>query len=70
MSAAMGTILNRWAIPRMGVRCMVGYTFTGNEGSRRVFEKNGFERKRTVENGKLVRGEQKTLNYLRWDSKR
>ncbi|KAG8219623.1 SUR7/PalI family-domain-containing protein [Butyriboletus roseoflavus] len=67
MSAAMGAILNGWAIPRMGVRRMVGYTFTGNEGSRRVFEKNGFEWKRTVDNGKLVRGERKTLNYLHWE---
>lgn len=47
---------------------MAGYTFTGNEGSRRVFERNGFEWARTVDNGKLVRGEHKTLNYLRWES--
>ncbi|KAG9314171.1 hypothetical protein JVU11DRAFT_4957 [Chiua virens] len=67
MSAAMGTILHNWAIPRMGVRRMVGYTFTGNEGSRRVFEKNGFRFERTLENGKVVRGERKTLNYLRWE---
>jgi len=69
MTAAMGTILNKWAVPRMGVRCMVGYTFTGNEGSRRVFEKNGFEWKGTVDNGKTVRGEPKTLNYLHWNLK-
>lgn len=66
MSAAMGTIMHKWAIPRMGVRYMVGYTFTGNEGSKRVFEKNGFEWQRTLDNGKLVRGEHKTLNYLHW----
>ncbi|KAF8445718.1 acyl-CoA N-acyltransferase [Boletus edulis BED1] len=66
MSAAMGTIINQWAIPRMGVRCMVGYTFSANEGSKRVFEKNGFEWKGTLDNGKLVRGEHKTINYLHW----
>lgn len=58
MSAAMGTLL-RWAIPRMGVRCMVGYAFAENEASRRVFEKNGFEWKGTV-----VRDGRRTLNYL------
>lgn len=46
---------------------MVGYTFAGNKGSRRVFEKNGFEWKRTVDNEKVVRGERKKLNYLRWE---
>lgn len=66
MSAAMGTVINQWAIPRMGVRCMVGYTFSDNMGSRRVFEKNGFEFKGTIDNGKVVRGEAKTLNYLEW----
>lgn len=59
--------MNEWAIPRMRVRRMVGYTFAGNEGSRRVFEKNGFEWKGTVENEKVVRGERKKLNYLRWE---
>ncbi|KAF9245907.1 GNAT domain-containing protein [Melanogaster broomeanus] len=66
MSAAMTAILNTWAIPRMGVRMMTGYTFSGNEGSRRVFEKNGFVWKRTLDTGKVVRGERKTLNYLEW----
>ena len=66
MSAAMETILSKWAIPRMGVRCAVGYTFADNGGSRRVFEKNGFQWKGTVDNGKIVRGQRKTLNYLEW----
>jgi len=66
MSAAMVMVINRWGIPRMGVEYMVGYTFTGNEGSKRVFEKNGFELKGTIDNGKVVRGECKTLNFLCW----
>ncbi|KIJ65050.1 hypothetical protein HYDPIDRAFT_88753 [Hydnomerulius pinastri MD-312] len=66
MTAAMSTILNSWAIPRMGVRFMTGYTFSGNQGSRRVFEKSGFVWKRTLDSGKVVRGERKTLNYLEW----
>jgi len=64
MSAAMGAILSKWAIPRMGVRYVVGYTFAENDGSRRVFEKNGFKWKRIIDNGKVVRGVRKTLNYL------
>ncbi|KAF9229044.1 hypothetical protein BS17DRAFT_688481 [Gyrodon lividus] len=66
MTAAMTTILNGWAIPRMGVRIMTGYTFSENKGSQRVFEKSGFVWKRTLDNGKVVRGERKTLNYLEW----
>ncbi|KAG6332772.1 hypothetical protein ID866_6317 [Astraeus odoratus] len=66
MSAAMRLILYSWAIPRMGVRRMVGYTFEGNQGSVRVFEKSGFVLKSVLDNGKTVRGERKRLNYLEW----
>ncbi|KAH7920687.1 hypothetical protein BV22DRAFT_1039546, partial [Leucogyrophana mollusca] len=66
MSAAMKLVLEKWAVPRMGVRFMTGYTFAGNRGSVRVFEKSGFEFKRTLDSGKVVRGEHKILNYLEW----
>ncbi|KAL4070741.1 hypothetical protein J3A83DRAFT_3255875 [Scleroderma citrinum] len=68
MSAAMKLILCSWAIPRMGVRRMTGYTFAGNVGSVRVFEKSGFVLKRILDNGKVVRGEHKLLNYLEWEA--
>ncbi|KAI6153793.1 hypothetical protein BKA82DRAFT_4094071 [Pisolithus tinctorius] len=66
MSAAMRLVLHSWAIPRMGVRHMSGYTFVGNAGSARVFEKSGFMLKGVLDNGKTVRGERKRLNYLEW----
>ncbi|KAH7921234.1 hypothetical protein BV22DRAFT_1107315 [Leucogyrophana mollusca] len=66
MSAAMGVILFSWAIPRMGVKRMTGYTFVGNAGSLRVFEKNGFVLRGTLDNGKVVRGEKRLLNHLEW----
>lgn len=68
MSAAMRFILYSWAIPRMGVRRMAGYTFVGNIGSVRVFEKSGFALKGILDNGKIVRGEHKRLNFLEWEA--
>lgn len=66
MSAAMRLILHSWAVPRMGVRHMSGYTFVGNTGSVRVFEKNGFVLTGILDNGKTVRGERRRLNHLEW----
>ncbi|KAJ3978110.1 acyl-CoA N-acyltransferase [Lentinula raphanica] len=42
MSSALEAILQKWAIPRMGIRRMIGETYVENYGSRRVLEKNGF----------------------------
>ncbi|EGN99512.1 hypothetical protein SERLA73DRAFT_179555 [Serpula lacrymans var. lacrymans S7.3] len=67
MSMAFGLLLGAWAIPRMKVRSMRGYTFVGNTGSVRVFEKNGYILKGIVDNGKVVRGEKKLLNVLYWN---
>jgi len=49
MTAALKTVLEKWAIPRMGVRKVHVTAFKGNVGSVRVFEKNGFVMKETVE---------------------
>jgi len=68
MSAAMKFILYSWAIPRMGVRRMTGYTFAGNIGSVRVFERSGFVLKGILDNGKIVRGEHKRLSFLEWEA--
>ncbi|KAH7914750.1 hypothetical protein BJ138DRAFT_1123244 [Hygrophoropsis aurantiaca] len=67
MTAAMKLIIEKWAVPRMGVRFMTGYTFADNRASARVFEKSGFVWKSILENGKVVRGEKKQLNYLEWE---
>ena len=42
MSSAVGTLLHEWAIPRMLVSNMRVSVLEGNQGSVRVFEKNGF----------------------------
>lgn len=47
---------------------MAGYTFVGNIGSVRVFEKSGFVLKGILDNGKIVRGEHKRLNFLEWEA--
>lgn len=50
MTDAIDTLLNEWAIPRMNVHKILVGTFTGNKGSVRVFEKNGFTLTRTIDN--------------------
>ncbi|KAH7915628.1 hypothetical protein BJ138DRAFT_1054409 [Hygrophoropsis aurantiaca] len=67
MSAAMKIVLDKWVVPRMGARSMTGYAFAGNRGSRRVFENSGFVWKGTLNNGKVIRGEPKLLEYLEWE---
>lgn len=42
MGTALGTLIKSWFIPRMNGHTMETYAFTGNRGSLRVFEKNGY----------------------------
>jgi len=42
MSAAIGTFIREWMIPRMNAQHITSHAFGGNVGSVRVFEKNGF----------------------------
>lgn len=46
----MRTVIYDWGIPHMNVRHLRCYAFQGNEGSLRVFEKNNFEKVRTLLN--------------------
>ncbi|KAF8167484.1 hypothetical protein B0H34DRAFT_682019 [Crassisporium funariophilum] len=64
MTDAVDTLLHEWAIPRMGVRHMLVYVFTGNEGSAKVFLKNGFEMKYTSENHYEVKGKMRGLHVF------
>ncbi|EIM83439.1 uncharacterized protein STEHIDRAFT_22851, partial [Stereum hirsutum FP-91666 SS1] len=48
MTAVMDTLMNEWCVPRMGMRHVRTAIFVGNEGSRRVMEKNGFALWKTV----------------------
>jgi RimJ/RimL family protein N-acetyltransferase len=49
MSAALKTLLHEFAVPRMNVRHIVVSAFVGNVGSVRVFEKNGFVLRGTID---------------------
>jgi len=66
MTDAVGTVLHAWAIPRMGVRHMWVSAFTGNEGSVKVFLKNGFQLIVTHEDHVEVKGKRRGLHLLEW----
>ena len=48
MSAALGTVIKEWMIPRMNAHHIRVEAFAGNTASVRVFEKNGFVLDKTV----------------------
>ncbi|KIY52281.1 hypothetical protein FISHEDRAFT_69972 [Fistulina hepatica ATCC 64428] len=48
MTDALRTVMQKWAIPRMGVRKILATAYLGNRGSARVFEKNGYTKTRDV----------------------
>lgn len=54
MSAALTTLINSWMVPRMRAQQIRGEAFSGNRGSRRVFEKNGFVCEKTVKYRKVI----------------
>jgi RimJ/RimL family protein N-acetyltransferase len=66
MSAVLAIVLEKWAIPRMHVHRMHVSVFVGNNGSVRVFEKNGFVLVDTLENCIEIRGEKRSLHVLDW----
>jgi len=48
MTAAVRCLMEQWAIPHMGVHKLSVTVHEGNEGSVRVFEKNGFVKGRML----------------------
>ncbi|KDR85588.1 hypothetical protein GALMADRAFT_218684 [Galerina marginata CBS 339.88] len=66
MTDAIDTLLHDWAIPRMNVRHVLVGAFIGNHGSVRVFEKNGFNMARTIEEYSIVRGKMRGMHVLEW----
>lgn len=66
MTDAMDTLLYKWAIPRMNVRKIISCAFIGNQGSVRVFEKNGFLMTRTIQEHEIVRGEMRGSHVMEW----
>ncbi|KAF5312794.1 hypothetical protein D9619_002818 [Psilocybe cf. subviscida] len=66
MTDVVNTLLHEWCIPRMNVQYMWVSTFTGNIGSVRVFEKNGFVMIKTREEHTEAKGKIRGLNLLEW----
>jgi RimJ/RimL family protein N-acetyltransferase len=67
MSNAVKTILYDWAIPRMNARRVSASTLRGNEGSVKVFLKNGFRLTEMRENHMEARGKMRDLHILEWN---
>jgi RimJ/RimL family protein N-acetyltransferase len=66
MTTVLQTLLGQWVIRRMGVRKMRLAVFKGNEGSVRMFKKNGFEIVESIEGAIAVRGELRGVDVLEW----
>ncbi|TFK39463.1 hypothetical protein BDQ12DRAFT_712160 [Crucibulum laeve] len=68
MSAAIGALINKWAIPRMGAKKIRATSFNGNRGSMRAMQKNGFVLAKTLEGCVQVQGEEakRDLRILEW----
>ena len=66
MTDAVDTVLHDWAIPRMNVRHMLLTVFEGNEGSVKVFLRNGFKMKATYKDYKEVKRKIRSVHVLKW----
>jgi len=66
MTDAVDTVLHDWAIPRMNVRHMLVTVFEGNEGSVKVFLRNGFKIKATYKDYVELKGKIRGVNVLEW----
>ena len=67
MTDAVDTMLHEWAIPRMNVRHVMVGIFVGNEGSVKVFLRNGFKMITTIENYyKEIKGKMLRLHVMEW----
>lgn len=64
MTDAVDTLINNLARPCMGVRSIVAGAFFGNEGSMKVFLKNGFSLTRRLVDYVEARGKVESLNVL------
>ncbi|KAF9011074.1 acyl-CoA N-acyltransferase [Cyathus striatus] len=68
MTDALGTLINSWAIPRMGVRRILATAMINNHGSVKVFLKNGFKLTRTIPEHKLMKGRMTGSYVLEWEA--
>jgi RimJ/RimL family protein N-acetyltransferase len=67
MTDALKTILYDWVIPRMNARRIIASTLRGNEGSVKVFLKNGFRSTKMWENHIEAREKMRDLRILEWN---
>lgn len=67
MTDVVGTVMREWAIPRMGARRIWANVFRGNEGSVKVFLKNGFSVVRTYADHVSSRGKVHDVHLLEWN---
>ncbi|KAJ7230539.1 hypothetical protein GGX14DRAFT_529993 [Mycena pura] len=70
MTAAVGTIITQWGIPRMRIKCMRSSAFEGNLGSLKVLQKNEFVVVDFLEEHVQVGEEKKGLHVLKWNPAR
>jgi len=68
MTDAVDTMFHDWAIPRMNVRHMLVSVFEGNEGSAKVFLRNGFTLKGRYKEHFEVKGKVRGLDLLEWQA--
>ncbi|XP_006462275.1 hypothetical protein AGABI2DRAFT_71320 [Agaricus bisporus var. bisporus H97] len=64
MTDAIDTIINKIGKPLLGARHIMAVTYTENEGSKKVFLKNGFAVVRCIPNYAEVKGFQRDLIVL------
>ncbi|KAI6130158.1 hypothetical protein EV401DRAFT_1851464 [Pisolithus croceorrhizus] len=64
MTAVVSQIVHAWIVPRMNGRYIAVFTISGNIGSDRVLEKNGFVRMAVLEIA--IRGEKRKVNHMEW----
>lgn len=67
MTDAVDTLLYDWAIPRMNVHHILLTVFEGNEGSVKLFLRNGFMMKATYQEYKEDKGKIRGAHVLEWD---
>lgn len=61
------TLLYDWAVPRMGVRKMIGAAFVSNEGSGGVLRKSGFVYRETYPDFAEIKGIMRSLVVYDWE---
>lgn len=66
MSDAVETLIHDWGIPRMNARRYLVSAFAGNQGSVKVFQKNGFTLTRTIPEYGVVKGVMRGKHVLEW----